>query len=139
MRKLMKSKKLARISLLVLVSAGLAIAAQDWYHDRDAYFRGERWHAHVFARVHDDLNHIYTAGAASEKERDRIERTKQELAGLQAKLDQGVWDNGTVNDVIDSLRKSANDERLGPRDRQALGDDAARIHDFQKNHNELHH
>jgi hypothetical protein len=57
------------------------------------------------------------------------------LTGLQAKLDQGVWDNGIVNDVIDSLRKSANDERLGPQDRQVLANDAARIHEFQRNHN----
>jgi hypothetical protein len=136
----MESKQLAKISLLLLASVGYTIVAQDWYHDRDAFYRGERWHAHVFARVHEDLNHIYTAGPASEKERNRIERTKEELTGLQAKLDQRVWDNGTVNDVIDSLRKSANDERLGPQDRQVLADDAARVHDFQKNHNEwLHH
>jgi len=64
-----------------------------------------------------------------------LERTKEELTSLQAKLDQGVFDNGTVNDVIDSLRKSANDDRLGPQDRQVLADDAARIHDYQINHN----
>ncbi|MBV8549790.1 MAG: hypothetical protein JOY54_00715 [Acidobacteriaceae bacterium] len=133
-------KQLAKVSLLFLASVGFGVAGQDWYHNRDEYYRGEHWHAHVFARVHDDLDHIYTAGAASEKEQNRIQRTKEELTGLQAKLDQGVWDNGTVNDVIDSLRKSANDERLGPQDRQVLADDAARIHDFQRNHNQwLHH
>jgi hypothetical protein len=131
----MTSKTLAKIFLLSLASIGLGFAGQDWYHNRDTFFRGE-WRGHVFAHVHDDLDHIYTAGAASEKERHRIERTKEELTALQAKLDQGVWDNGTVNDVIDSLRKSANDQRLGPQDRQVLADDAARIHDFQKNHNQ---
>ena len=136
----MRSKRLAEISLLLLASAGFAFAGQDWHHNRDAFFRGERWQAHVFARVHDDLDHIYTAGAASDNERQRIERTKEELTALQAKLDQGVWDNGTVNDVIDSLRKSANDERLGPQDRQVLADDAVRIHDLQSNHNQwIHH
>lgn len=135
----MRPLQFAKFSLVLLGVAGLAFAGQDWYHDRDSYYRGE-WHAHVFARVHEDLEHIYTAGAASEKERHRIERTKDELTGLQAKLDQGIWDNGIVNDVIDSLRKSANDERLGPQDRQVLGDDAGRIHEFQINHNRwMHH
>lgn len=131
----MHLKQLPKISLLLLAFVGIGFAQRDWRHDRDAYFRGQGWHAHVFARVRDDLDHIYTAGAASDKERHRLDRTKEELTALQAKLDQGVWDNGTVNDVIDSLRKSANDDRLGPQDRQILADDAARIHDFQRNHN----
>jgi hypothetical protein len=117
-----------------LALAGVVFAWQDWHHDREAFFRGEAWHPHVFARVHEDLDHIYTAGAAAEREQRRIERTKEELTALQAKLDQGQFDNGTVNDVIDSLRKSANDDRLGPQDRQVLADDAARIHDYQRNH-----
>jgi hypothetical protein len=130
---MIKSTQFGKAALVLLGIVRLGFA-QDWYHDRDQYYRGE-WHAHVFARVREDLDHIYTAGAAAEKEQHRLERTKQELTGLQAKLDQGVWDNGTVNDVIDSLRKSANDERLGPQDRQVLGDDAERIHEFQRNHN----
>ena len=134
----MASKGLAKAALFLL--ACVRLGAQDWYHDRDRFYRDEHWHAHVFARVHEDLEHIYSAGAASDRERQRLDRTREELTALQAKVDQGVWDNGTVNDVIDSLRKSANDERLGPQDRQVLGDDAERIHEFQRRHNEwMHH
>jgi hypothetical protein len=136
----MQLKFLAFFLLLATLSVAIGLAGQDWYHERDSFYHGDRWHSQVFGRVGEDLNHIYTAGAASDKERQRIERTKQELVGLQAKLDQGVWDNGTVNDVIDSLRKSANDNRLGPQDRQVLADDAARVHDFQKNYKQwMHH
>ena len=131
----MKNKQFLMVSLGALAFVGLGFAGQDWHHDRDTFFRGEGWHAHVFARVGEDLNHIYTAGAASEKEQNRLARTKEELSALQAKLDQGVFDNGTTNDVIDSLRKSSNDNRLGPQDREVLADDAARIHDYQRNHN----
>ncbi len=120
-------------------SVGLSVAGQDWYHDRDARFRGNEWRAQVFASVRDDLDHIYSAGAASDKERHRLARTKEELTGLQSKLDQGVFDNGTLNDVIDSLRKSANDNRLGPRDRAVISDDVARLHDYQVNHNHWMH
>ncbi|HEX3685680.1 MAG TPA: hypothetical protein VHU83_24305 [Bryobacteraceae bacterium] len=134
----MKHERIFKVSLALLAAAG-CLLAQDWRHERDEYFHGD-WHAHVFMRVRSDLDHIYSAGAAAEKERRRLERTKEELTGLQAKLDQGVWDNGTVNDVIDSLRKSANDQRLGPEDRQVLADDAARIHEYQAHHNEwMHH
>ena len=120
----MKNKQLLAALCGSLALAGAGFAAQDWYHDRDAFYRNEGWHAHVFSRVREDLDHIYTAGAASEKEQRRLERTKDELAALQAKLEQGRFDNGTVNDVIDSLRKSAHDDRLGPQDRQVLGEDA---------------
>lgn len=131
----MRLNQLLKSSLVLLGIVGLAFGQADWYHQREDYFHGN-WHGHVFGQVRQDLDHIYTAGAAAEKEQHRLERTKQELDGLQAKLDQGVWDNGTVNDVIDSLRKSANDQRLGPQDRQVLADDAARIHEFQRHHNE---
>ena len=130
----MQSKRVLKVSFTLLAAAG-CLLSQDWRYDRDQFFRGS-WHAHIFIRVRNDLEHIYSAGAAADRERQRLERTKEELSGLQAKLDQGVWDNGTVNDVIDSLRKSSNDERLGPEDRQVLADDAARVHNFQAHHNE---
>lgn len=132
----MKNKQLLAALLGSLALAGAGFAGQDWYHDRDAFYHGESWHAHVFSRVREDMDHIYTAGAASEKEQRRLERTKEELTALQAKLDQGQFDNGTVNDVIDSLRKSAHDDRLGPQDREVLADDAERIHDYQSHHND---
>lgn len=133
----MKRRQLLKTSLTLLAAAG-CMFAQDWRQNREQFFRGS-WHAHIFMQVRNDLDHIYSAGAAANRERQRIERTKQELTGLQAKLDQGVWDNGTVNDVIDSLRKSANDERLAPQDRQILADDAARIHDYQAHRNQWMH
>jgi len=131
----MEIKNLKKLVFVTAISAGLSFAGQDWYHDRDMRYQGEQWHAQVFSQVRDDLDHIYTAGAASDKERRRLDKTKEELTALQAKLDQGVFDNGTVNDVIDSLRKSANDNRLGPKDREVINDDAMRVHDYQKNHN----
>jgi hypothetical protein len=53
---------------------------------------------------------------------------------MQGDLDQGRFDNGILNDVIDSLKKSADDERLAPRDREVLRDDLVRLHDYQLNH-----
>jgi len=120
---------------LILLAAATCMLSQDWRHEREEFFRGN-WHAHIFMHVRSDLDHIYSARDAADRERRRLDSTREELAGLQAKLDHGVWDNGTVNDVIDSLRKSADDQRLAPQDRQILADDAAKIHDFQAHHNE---
>jgi hypothetical protein len=135
----MEIKQVIRIGFIMGTAAALSIAGQDWYRDRSSRFQGDAWRAQVFAGVRADLDHIYTVGAASDKEKHRMEKTKEELTALQAKLDQGVFDNGTLNDVIDSLRKSANDNRLGPRDREVISDDAARLHDYQKNHNHWLH
>ncbi len=129
------------------ITAGLILAAcltlsgfaQDWYHDRDARYQDEQWRSQVFTEVRSDLDHIWSARGASEKEDARLERTKEELTELQAKLDHGQFDNGTLNDVIDSIRKSANDQRLAPRDRAVLSDDLNRLHDYQLNYKTWKH
>jgi hypothetical protein len=117
----------------------ISAAAQDWYHEREDRFHGEGWRPKVFLQVRTDLEHIWSANQAADKERKRIDRTEQELTKMQVDLDQGRWDNGLLNDVIDSLRKSANDERLSPRDRDVLADDVRRLKDYQDHHNTWPH
>ena len=89
-------------------------------------------------QVRTDLEHIWSAGRAADRERKRLDTTKQELTKMQADLDQGRWDNGILNDVIDSIRKSSNDERLSSRDRAVLADDVGRLKEFQDQHNHRH-
>ena len=132
-------KKIIMAGLVAVLLLGLSTAAQDWYHDRDARYSGDRWRSHVFAEIKTDLDHIWSANRAADKERQRLDRTKQELMELQAKLEHGEWDNGHVNDVVDSLRKSADDQRLSERDRAVLSDDVNRLKDLQNQHNESKH
>ncbi len=120
----------------VMVAAlALSAAAQDWHHDRDERLRGDDWRPHIFTYVRSDLEHIWSAVHASNQERTRLEKTKEELTKMQADLDQGRWDNGILNDVIDSIRKSSNDNRLEQRDRAVLADDVTRLKEFQDQHN----
>jgi hypothetical protein len=129
------------------IAAGLILAAfvtlsgfaQDWYHDRDARYQNQQWKSQLFTEVRTDLDHIWSARGASEKENARLDKTKEELTELQAKLDHGQFDNGTLNDVIDSIRKSANDQRLAPQDRAVLNDDLARLKDYQTNYKNWKH
>lgn len=120
---------------IIIAALALGAMAQDWYHEREERYRGEEWRPRVFAHVRSDIDHVWSAFRASEKERRRLDRTREELTKMQADLDQGRWDNGLLNDVIDSLRKSSNDDRLAPRDRQVLADDVIRLKEFQDRHN----
>jgi len=122
-------------AVLFLASVTLMASAQDWYHDRDARYQGDQWRGQIFSDVSSDLDHIWSARNASDKENARLNKTKEELGRMQADLEQGRFDNGILNDVIDSIKKSSNDERLSPRDRDVLSDDLARLHDYQVNHN----
>ena len=132
-------RQIITAGILLVSSLSFSAVAQDWYHDRDDRYRGDQWHSTVFADVRSDLDHIRSARRASDKERRRLERTREELTDLQEKLDHGVFDNGHVNDVIDSLNKSAGDDRLSRRDRDVLADDLSRIKDYQHNHNHWRH
>ena len=123
---------------VIVAALTFSAAAQDWYHDREERFRGEEWRPHIFMYVRTDLEHVWSAARASDKERERLEKTKEELTKMQADLDQGRWDNNILNDVIDSLRKSSNDDRLAERDRAVLADDVVRLKEFQDQRNRHH-
>ncbi len=122
---------------LMVVALAATAVAQDWYHERDERFRGEEWRSHVFTNVRTDIEHIWS-GAAADRERTRLVKTEEELTKLQGDLERGHFDNGILNDVIDSIRKSSNDDRLNERDREVLADDLVRLKDYQDHHNHWH-
>jgi len=128
------------LTAVITLATSLAFTAfaQDWYHEREEHYRGENWRNQVFLQVRSDLDNVWSAVHASDKERKRLDRTKEELTQMQSDLDQGRWDNGILNDVIDSVRKSANDDRLSSRDRAVLSDDVARLKNYQDEHNHKH-
>jgi len=130
--------KLTFAAGVIVAALAFSAAAQDWYHDREERFRGEEWRAHIFMHVRTDLEHVWSAVRASDQERRRLERTKEELTQMQADLAHDRWDNGILNDVIDSIRKSSNDDRLAERDRAVMADDVGRLKEFQDQHNRRH-
>ena len=132
-------RNIVKSGIVMLACFGLSAVAQDWYHDRDGRFQGEGWRGHIFEQVRTDLDHIGSAVWASGKERTRLERTKQELFDLQGKLQAGRYDEHELSDVIDSMKKSANDDRLSPRDRDVLGDDLNRLRDYREHHERWNH
>jgi hypothetical protein len=123
----------------VMAAMALTAMAQDWYRDREARYHGEEWRPHIFDFVRTDLEHVWSADQAKDRERTRLDKTKEELYKMQTDLNQGRFDNGILNDVIDSLRKSSNDDRLAAEDKVVLADDMVRLKDFQNNHEKWPH
>jgi hypothetical protein len=119
---------------LVVLALAITVSAQDWYHQREERYRGEGWRSHLFTEVRADLEHVWS-GHAADRERERLQKTEEELTKMQADLEQGRWDNAILNDVIDSITKSSNDDRLATRDRDVLSDDVKRLKEFQDGHN----
>lgn len=109
--------------------------AQDWYHDREEHFRAQDWRMHMFETIRGDIEHVQqTSPWKAQREAKRLERTKEELRDLQGKLMRHNFDGGELNDVIDSLQKSANDDRLSRRDKDILADDLNRLRDYREHH-----
>jgi hypothetical protein len=123
------------------VIAAMAVTAlgQDWYHDRDQRYQGDVCRPHIFDNVRADLEHVWSTYQAKDRERVRLDKTKEELYKMQTDLDQGRFDNGLLNDVIDSMRKSSNDDRLATRDKELIADDLVRLKDFQNHHDSWPH
>ncbi len=87
-------KRNTTAALVLMASLAGAVSAQDWYHDRDARYQDNHWRRQVFMQVRTDLDHIGFPPSASEKEDNRLNRTKQELTKMQGDLDQGRFDSG---------------------------------------------
>jgi hypothetical protein len=124
------------ISGIILAAFAFSAAAQDWYQQREV--SEEQWRLHLFDHVRSDLEHVWS-GVAKDKEVERLTKTEEELTKMQADLEQTRWDNGILNDVIDSISKSSNDDRLKARDRSVLADDVRRLKEFQDQHNHPPH
>ncbi len=128
-------KRMLVAGVLSLATLALTLGAQDWYHDREDRFRGEEWRMHLFEHVRTDLEFVqHNAPWAAPRERRRLERTKEELRDLQGKLANHAFDDRELSDVIDSLRKSVNDDRLSAQDKDVLNDDLNRMREFREHH-----
>ena len=124
----------------LLSSMAPTLAAQDrdrdsYYHERDTYFHGEQWHARLFDRVRSDLEHVrsttWPSGGGDEY---RLDRTMTELADLQSKLANHVYDETQLDDVIRALGRVASFNRMSAQDRNILNDDVARMREFRDHH-----
>jgi hypothetical protein len=101
-----------------------------FYREREDFFRGRDWRGQLFARVRRDLDYVSRYNFRGD-DRFRLDRTYRELDELQSEYSSGRWDPRSVDDVIQSLDRVVEDNRLAPRDREILRDDLNRLRDLR--------
>lgn len=132
------SRTLAGAGLLLI---SLTASAQDRDRDFDTYhgeraerFRDERWRAHLFERVREDVDHVRSVTWPRGGDQYRLGRTIEELNELQGKLANGVFDRHELDEVIGALARVVRDNRMAPRDRDILGDDLKHLREYREHH-----
>jgi len=100
-----------------------------FYRDRDDFYRGD-WRGQLFARVRQDLDYVSRYSFRGD-DRYRLDRVYRELDDLQRDYASGRWDRRALADVVDSLTRVVDDNRLAPRDRDILRDDLRRLRELQ--------
>jgi hypothetical protein len=107
-----------------------------YYQQRDSYFHDQNWRARLFERVRDDVDRVQASTFPVSKDEFRLVRTKQELNELQDKMAAGRYDGHEVDDVIGTLQRVVDSNKLSPRDRDMLADDLGRIRQYRDHHDE---
>jgi hypothetical protein len=101
-----------------------------FYRERDDFFRGRDWRGQLFARIRRDLDYASRDSFRGD-DRYRLDRTQRELDELQSDYSSGRWDPRSLDDVIQSLDRVVDDNRLAPRDREILRDDLNRLRELR--------
>ena len=125
-----------------LLLLGLTAYSQDRDRDRDRdedrYHRIQRgedwWRGRMFERVRDDLDHVQSVTFPFSADQYRLNRVKQELNELQAKLAENRYDQPELDDVISAMQRVVSDNHLSGRDRDLLNDDLNRLRAFREHH-----
>ncbi len=125
-----------------LLLLGLTAYSQDRDRDRDRdedrYHRIQRgedwWRGRMFERVRDDLDHVQSVTFPFSADQYRLNRVKQELNELQAKLAENRYDQPELDDVISAMQRVVSDNHLSGRDRDLLNDDLSRLRAFREHH-----
>jgi hypothetical protein len=117
--------------------ASMQAAPQDeeWYHNREMFYHSQDWKMHMFDRVRDDLNRVQTMDFHGNDE-FRLNEAQASLTRLQSKVATHEYDEPQLDEVIATINRCVEDNRLSPRDREMLTDDLARLRDFRANHEE---
>ncbi len=128
-----------------LLLLGTAAYSQDRDRDRgdrdrdeERYHRDDRgaqwWQGRMFERVRADLDHIQAVTIPFSGDQYRLNKVKQELNELQAKMAENRYDQGPLEDVISAMQRVVSDNHLSGRDREMLNDDLNRLRSFREHH-----
>ncbi len=108
-----------------------------YHREREQRFNGNDWRAMFFLHIREDLDHVDANTFPFGRDAARLERTKFELDELQQKLAQGIYDERELDETMGALQMVVSSNRLGPRDRDVLADDLARMRQFRMRHEQF--
>ncbi len=125
-----------------LLLLGLTAYSQDRDRDRDRdedrYHRVQRgedwWRGRMFERIREDLDHVQSVTFPFSPDQYRLNRVKQELNELQAKLAESRYDQPELDDVISAMQRVVSDNHISGRDRDLLNEDLTRLRAFREHH-----
>jgi hypothetical protein len=95
---------------------------------------GDNRRAMFFQNIREDLDRATSDASRFGGDRYRLARTRQQLDELQSKLARGFFDGRQLNEVVISLQRVVDSNRLAPRDRDILAEDLRRLDDFRVRH-----
>jgi len=87
-----------------------------------------------FQNIREDLDRATSDASRFGGDRYRLMATRQQLDDLQSKLARGFFDGRQLNEVVVSLQRIVDSNRLSPRDRDILAEDLRRLDDFRDRH-----
>ncbi len=138
MRRLLLRSIMGSGLLLLVLTAYSQDRDRDRDRDEDRYHRVQRgedwWRGRMFERVRDDLDHVQSVTFPFSADQYRLNRVKQELNELQAKLAENRYDQPELDDVISAMQRVVSDNHLSGRDRDLLNDDLSRLRAFREHH-----
>jgi len=94
---------------------------------REAPEYNPRWVSGLIDRVHSDLNRAYGVWQFSGGDRHRLDRAEKELREFAGKWNRGRFDKGELDDAISGIQHVVDNNRMPPREREALNDDANQL------------
>jgi len=95
---------------------------------------GDNRRAMFFQNIREDLDRATSDASRFRGDQYRLVRTRQQLDELQSKLARGFFDGRQLNEVVVSLQRVVDSNRLSPRDRDILAEDLRRLDDFRVRH-----
>jgi len=119
-----------------LLLCGLTVAQQyppradDRYReDRDR--TDTRDPAAFMERIRADLDRAQSTASPFSDDGYRIDRVRDQMSDFQRRLDAGTYDSRQVNEMIVSLQRVVDNNRVYDRVRESLIDDLARLRDLR--------
>lgn len=95
-------------------------------------YGGDRYRGgDVFDRLRRDLDRAESHSYGRGSDHRRFNKVRQEMGEFQNKWARGRFDRHELDDVIGALKRVVNDNRIDPRDRDALANDMYQLREFR--------